>query len=1017
MSRSSFALSVLAVICFLFFSGLNQNSFAAVNETISSSQTRNIDLGTSATSTITINNGGTLTGNVNMDNSSQTTTFNGGTLNGTIDGAGKVFIAAITILNGNIGSSTNITSLTINDYNILDLATNNKTIGASGAVVVSNNATLLVGTGTVSASIQGASDNIGTVTFNANNSLGGNVGTPTTSLYSVEIASGTITTNSRNIDALRIAINDNGVLNYGSGTITGSVEGKSAGVGSFIFNNTKTTAFSIGQNGNSLSNISILDGVTATIGDNISATTINIGNGISGTLKSNGKNITATNIKLAKGATLNISSGSVITGEVNSINDGDGIVQFSGGVVTQANSLGVAKRLDQILVSNQSTLNINNNIILNANNIIIGEGSTSTIGTPTLNLNNGAIGANDNSLVKINTDSVLNYNGGTINGTVRGTSSGKGTFNINHDYSNNFEIGKSYDLANLNISSGNTLTANANISANNIVVAGTLNLGNSSKTITGNLASSGSGGMIDLDTANHIVAGNFALHNGDSLKINALNNSSIGSLSASGSAVVESGANLKLTFDPNNGYLSNGLKIPVVAGGNGSNINAISDSNIDVNDSGSNQYSLVTFKTEAVGNNLVLNVQRKGVENFSKSQSVAQVYNAIDQVGSKAMAELREFQKAIDNTATSDNKRESLLKSAIPQNNQDLNNSALSSAGASIGVVDNRLQNILFQPTSQRIGSFANYGQARAFTNLVGQNNVIDLKSLNLANLNNQIFDSQAVWMQAFGGSARQNDVGDTSGYNYANYGLAIGADQEIAKDLRLGISSSFSIANADSKSANKQTTNIKSYQFNLYGGYNFSPYFVSGILGVAINQYHSNRSMPDMNLNASANYGGQTYIAKFAGGMTKELLSGFALTPKISLTMARNQIATYSESGAGTLNLQVSNANSNILEGRLGSDLNYNNFTIHSMSIKPKVKFSYGYDFIGGNQSAKNNFVGQDSSFTITTPNTNRASLKYGLGLDIYQKDGILFAFDYDVEQKSSYKSNSGSFYGRYDF
>ena len=75
---------------------------------------------------------------------------------------------------------------------ILDLAVNNNSISAAGNLNIANGATLLVGNGTVSASIQASSKGSGTVKFNANNTLGGSVGTSTTTLALVEIASGVI---------------------------------------------------------------------------------------------------------------------------------------------------------------------------------------------------------------------------------------------------------------------------------------------------------------------------------------------------------------------------------------------------------------------------------------------------------------------------------------------------------------------------------------------------------------------------------------------------------------------------------------------------------------------------------------------------------------------------------------------------------------------------------------------------------------------------------------------------------
>jgi uncharacterized protein with beta-barrel porin domain len=1015
-------LQLFKVISFTFLILFCQKSFAnPINEFISSYQTRNIDLDESASSTLDLSFGGVLEGNVTMNNSSQTTTFNGGAINGSINGAGKVVIADgvlliengvetnKVVLNGDIGSLSPITSLIINDAQTLDLTINNNIINASSALKLGNDslgANLLVGSGTIFASIQGSEDGVGVIEFMADNDLGANVGTPTKSLALVKIADNKVlTTNSKNIDATKIIIGNNAVLSYGNGDIFGSVEGESAGVGSFVFNNSKFSAtdFSIGQNNSPIANITVLDGVTIKIG----------------------KSIFATNINLALGAKLDISAnliinGGVITGEINGINSGDGIVQFSDGIVSQYQSIGSIKKIAQALVLNETTLNINNNTALNADVVTIGEGGANLgLFAPTLNQSDGSIGADSNSEIKLNTNAIFNYNGGIINGVVRGTSYNKGTFNINSDYTSNLEIGKRYDLANLNITSGKTLNINADISANNIFVAGNFNLGNLPKTINGNLATSG-GGTINLGTTQHNINGNFSVLNGDYLKINALNSSNIGSLSVYGVAVVMGGANLELTFDPNLGYVSDGLQVAIISGGDGSNINVISNDNISINGSGSNQSGLITFATTKSGNNLFLNVRRRGVESFSKNKYVANVFDSIDQIGSAATGQLRNLQKIMDSPQIINSTREAVLKSIIPQNTQDLNNGAIRSANASIEVVSSRLQNALFQPKNQKIVNYRNQELAKSFVSLFSKNNKNDIQNLNLVNfgnLNNQIFDDQAFWVRGFNSNANQDNVGYVDGYKYSNSGLIVGADQEIIKDLRLGISSSFFVANINSNSTNKKTTSINSYQFGIYGGYNFAPYFVSANLAVALNKYKSVREIPEMNLGTKATYGGQTYVAKFEGGMNKFLDCGLIIIPKISLTMTKNQIATYSESGAGTLDLQVSNASNNFLEARLGSDFGYNNLTIYSTKVKPKIKLSYGYDLLAGKQSSKNNFVGQGNYFIITNSNTNKTSLKYGFGLDLYKKDNVLFAVDYEVEQKSSYKSNSASLYMRYNF
>jgi len=979
---TGFAAQIYAIF---LFSILSPNQSLAIDQVVSSVESVDIDIsGESSTSTISISSGGILNANITMGNSSQSTILNGGTLNGNVSGSGKINVNLDSNLNGDVD--------------------------ISGIIAIASGATLSIDGGDISASIRGAEDNSGAVKFNADNTLLASVGTASTTLESIEIANNVILdTSNKTINALAIKIGDGATLNYGGGDIVGSVKG----TGKFVFTASDTTNFDIIESADEfdvaekLSEIKINNGATVNLGENIAADTINIGDGVSGSLKSNGNSISADDINIFAGATFDFDLNSAISGEINGAVAGVGKVQFSDSKsgYTQSQSLGSNNKLAEILISNETAI-ILDNASLNADTISIGEGGTTGTIAPVLTQNSGTVGVDENSLIKLNTNAVFNYNGGTINGIIRGTSSGKGDFNMNADYTNNLKIGTSGSLANLNIASNKTLTANADIAADNISVAGTLNLGNSTKAITGNLATSGSSAIIDLGSANHTISGSFTTSSNDILKLNAVDNSNIGNLTVAGSSVIADGLSLEITFDADDGYLSDGTSFAIVSSG-AATVNAINDGNIDINNSGSNQSGLLTFHTIKSGNNLVLSVDRKGAETFSSNKFVSTIYSSVDKIGASATGQLRDLQKIIDNSTLDNTTKESALKSTIPQSNQDLNNSSFNSASSSVNVTNQRLQNILLNSNNSISNNFLNL---KNFSNFFGGESIISLDKLNF---DDDIFDSQSIWLQGFGTSATQENVGDNYGYNYTNHGLVIGVDQEIAENLRLGISSGFTAANSESNSSNAKETDIDSYQFNLYGGYNFAPYFISGILGVAINQYSSTRSMPELGLQAKSNYGGETYIVKFETGMIKELDCDLKITPKFSLTAARNQIDTYEETGAGTLNLNVSNEHNNFLEGRVGSELGYEGLGI----FKPKIKLSYGYDFLASDQSSTNRFQGQSSNFQIKNSNIDKASLKYGFGFNIYAEEGILLIVDYDVEVKSSYQSKTGSIYLRYNF
>ncbi|MFT5703357.1 MAG: hypothetical protein ACI9TO_000724, partial [Rickettsiales bacterium] len=474
------ALQIIAIL--LFFN----NQSLALNLVVSTEEFTNVDLSLeSSTSTLILDPSGVLNGNITMGNSSQSTIFNGGILNGEIDGAGKVTIAKNVSLLGDIGTNSSISSLEINSGTTLSANNNNISIqtaaGSIASISIDSGGIINIGGGSILASLKGENDNVGTVNFNVNNTLLGNVGTNSGSLLLVNISDGIIlNSSSKNINANLIQIGSGANLNYGKGTITGAVEGINYGQGTFTFTETKTTNFAIGQI-NALSSINVADSKTITLGGNISADDIFIG----GKINSKGKNISANNIAITDGATLNIDYLSNVYGSINGDENGNGVVQFSGaGNITLPSALGLTRKIAEVDVLDGTSLTMNNDI--NADKIVIGDGSSGS-----LIQESGTLGSDENSEIRLAEGGILNYNGGTINGEIYGTSSDKGTFNVNHDYVSDFEIGKTYDLANLNIASEITLTANYNLSVNNILVSGNLDLGNSSKEIDGNISTSG----------------------------------------------------------------------------------------------------------------------------------------------------------------------------------------------------------------------------------------------------------------------------------------------------------------------------------------------------------------------------------------------------------------------------------------------------------------------------------------------------------------------------------------------
>ncbi len=935
---------------------------------------------------------GSITGNISMANATAVANIGSNTVTGNINGTvAATGIANINgssvVLNGNIGNLFSLTSVNLTSGSSLSTASSNGVINAT-TISLNSNSTLNLGSGSVTGTIQGSSNNLGTVNFNANNVLNRNVGTTgCNSLLAVNITSEkTVTGGARTISATNINLASsstlnlssgggiNGItnlassstlnmggtsfingntllgsgsnLNINSGTITGTINGSSSGQGNLNFNTTRTiSANNIGLT-NKLNNINIASGVNLTTTQAMAANNINI---------SGGGNFTIGAASLG------------IIGNIIGATDGSGNLAVNQNFTSNGNLGTSTNSLSGITVATGVTLNtLTNDNSVDASLITLsGASSTLTLGTKSSAGN-----------ISLASGSIANISSSTFTGNLNGAASGNGTLNIKDSVIINGGIGTTTSLSAVNIESTRSLTLGGNMRATNINNSGTLNFGNSSRIITGAVVGSGSS-TFNLGGSSHNITGTFATVSGDTLNV-GLGNTSTTNLTTSGSATIALGTKLGIDLLNNYEYVNNGANYTIVAGGSGSSLNAISNSNINVSNTNTNQTGTLTFTSSVVGNNLIVNATRNNSPSFASGES--SVYSAINNIGSSATDELKAVQKYLDTSTDSNSAKNSLLKSLTSQTDNGLNNNIINSTRASVSTA------------SDRLNTFSR-GVAAG-----------------------QELENVGLWGKTFGAKIKQNSSGGNDGYNSSTYGITFGGDKELEDNLYAGLNLSYSNSNVDSTASNK-STDITSYQLNFYGGKSFDKFFVDGVLGVAFNQYSSQRYISTPGVTASADYDGKTYIAKVATGFHKQMENEWILTPMISSTLIQNHVSSYSETGAGTLNLSVTPDSTNILEGRIGAIYGYNKTNEKGVRINPQFKAFYGYNFINDSQSSQNRFTGQTTSFNSQASTNPRSGISLGAGINIYNSNATTMSFDYDFEKKSSYQSHYISANLRYDF
>lgn len=1062
----------------------------------------NISLGSNSSSSITIN-GGTITGNILMaDDQTQIVNFNGGSLIGNIDGGALAVLKANKnlTLNGNIGQSSALFILKLEDGATLDAATNNNSIN-SGTIILSAGSVLNIATNSISGLTRGNADNQGIVNFTQDYTLQSDFGITSTSARSLErisVSAGkTLTAQNRTLDAQTISLGLDSNLIISNGTLLGVVQGESDGVGNLTFASSRILNSDVGTSANSLNSLNVGEGRTIIVGDNsIYANTISlnlsslltVGNGTiygdvigssnelgrinftennslngnlgssthalgkvaisdSKTLITGAYNIEAIVVTIGNGATLQLGSGSVLAA-ISSIegNSGNGNVAVTKNFTSNYDIGTVANFLSSVVVAEGKTLNIaTNNNSLRANNITLENLSTLQIGSGEVNAeilgaSNGVgtaiftqdftlnknIGSELNSIaevtvsnnktlnssyginatnISLGSGATLNMNSGSsINGSLNGSSYGDGNLNIASgtiELTN--EVGVTNPISSVTIASGATLNLANNINAADVVASGTLNFGDSSRTINANVSTNGSA-IINFGAAQQIISQSFTTISGDIISLTINSTSSSGKLSVGGAANISDATKLNVNID-NSISLSSGLTYEILNGQSGSSINKISDISIN---GGANKIGNLAFETATSGDSLLLKVL--SASSFVDSVIDKNGKNAayvLEDIGASASGNLYQFQQYINSATPS--QIDEAFKTTTPQIDNSIN--SIFSGIASINTVENRLQflHIKNNPDNSKQKKM----WVNGFYNPINKNNLKGVNEYNLGSLSNR---SDGLWIQGFGTSTRQDSIRNIDGYSSNSFGTVIGIDKQISTDASIGVSASFAKSNIQSKTSGKYT-NVDNYQLNIYGGKNFNNFMINAIIGVAQNQYLSTRTIPSVNAIAQSEYGGQTYLAKVETAYDKKISKHFGLTPFLSLNFAQNRIDDYQETGAGTMNLEVKNHQTNFFESRIGSALWHNIKTADNKIINSKIKVSYGYNFLKTRQTSDSNFVSQSASFQSNSANVYQGSWKIGAGIDIAKNNSVVLSAEYIFESRKNYQTNFGMISLRHNY
>ncbi|WP_169545771.1 autotransporter outer membrane beta-barrel domain-containing protein [Sneathiella aquimaris] len=276
---------------------------------------------------------------------------------------------------------------------------------------------------------------------------------------------------------------------------------------------------------------------------------------------------------------------------------------------------------------------------------------------------------------------------------------------------------------------------------------------------------------------------------------------------------------------------------------------------------------------------------------------------------------------------------------------------------------------------------------------------------------------AKAAWIKPFGNWAEQDARDGVAGFTARTYGLAVGLDTELAQGFTLGGSFAYANSDVDGKGAGDSQVDINSYQVTVYGDYTTDAFYIEGMLGYAHNSNDGKRKFTFGGLDRQANsdYNSSQYMASIGGGVPVQIKGNAYITFEAGLDYTHVNTDSYTETGAGNLNLNVDSDNIDALIASLGARVHTRMKQGEGVLI-PEFNAGVSYDLSGDEAVATATYTGGGAAFKTTGADVEELAGNVGFGMT-YDTGAWSVGARYDAEFKSEYISHSALVEARFKF
>lgn len=268
------------------------------------------------------------------------------------------------------------------------------------------------------------------------------------------------------------------------------------------------------------------------------------------------------------------------------------------------------------------------------------------------------------------------------------------------------------------------------------------------------------------------------------------------------------------------------------------------------------------------------------------------------------------------------------------------------------------------------------------------------------------------VWMRPFAMNINQGTSGGVPGFDASITGLAVGANDKISADTRLGWSLAYARTNMDGNDGfDGQSLDIDTYQISLYERKELkSDAFTTGQIAFGWSDNDSKREINGFD-DSDACYDSWYTLLNVAIGKEYKARENVTLAPEFSINYVYMDQESYKEDGILGLNVDGESADSLIFA--VGSKLNFRVEEAKSITAHLEI----GYDALSDGVDLSSRFVGGGPSFKTNGADPGDAVVTGGFGLNLMEGRSMNISINYDATWRDEYSDQGVSATVRYEW